>query len=100
MTLSAEHRRKMLGATKEQAAAVLEDIQYIRAIAARPDQSVAELRRVSSVLRRLLIERDITAVAAPRIGRLFFTMSDNSRYYAASATKPFIFFGSARPNMS
>lgn len=94
MSMSPKQRAIMLRKTKEQAAALLDDIQYLRDLSVSRDQSPAELRRVSSVLRRLLIDRDITDVAAPRLGRFMFCAPNNNPFYAAADKIPFSFFGS------
>jgi hypothetical protein len=94
MALSPEHRARMLAETKEQAAALFDDIQYLRAISVHPEQSPADLRRASGVLRRLLVERDIANVAAPRIGRILFSAPDNNPFYEAAENAPFTFFAS------
>jgi hypothetical protein len=94
MPMSPEHRAKMLIDTKEQAAALLDDLPYLRGISAQPDHSPAEIRRVSGTLRRLLVERDITIVAAPRLGRFMFFAPDNKPFYSAGRKIPFTFFAS------
>jgi hypothetical protein len=94
MSMSPEQRAIMLMETKERAAALLDDIQYFRDLSVSRDQSPAELRRVSSVLRRLLIDRDITEVAAPRLGRFTFCAPNNNPFYASACKIPFSFFGS------
>jgi len=94
MAMTPEHRAKMLTSTKEQAAALLEDIHYLRDISVQPNLIAAELRRASSVLRRLLVDRDITIVANPRFGRFMFCAPDNQPFYDAGKVAPFTFFGS------
>lgn len=92
-TLTPEHRAKLLASTKERAAAFLDDIAYLRALC-KKDQIAAELRRASAVLRRLLVENDITLVAAPRIGRVLFCAPNNKPYYKADRQTPLTFFSS------
>jgi hypothetical protein len=81
----------MLAGTKEKAAAFLDDVQYLRGLLINPNRSLGDLRRASSVLRRLLIESDIMAVAAPRIGRILFSAPTN-RHYDLGKQRAAIFF--------
>jgi hypothetical protein len=94
MSLSPQHRAKLLASTREQATALFDDLHYLRDIAASRIQSAPEIRRASSVLRRLLVERDIASVAAPRIGRFMFSMPDNRIFYKAANEVSFTFFAS------
>lgn len=59
MPLSPSHKEEMLAATRMAAAALLEDMQYIREVVERSEPSRGELRRLSGTLRRLLIYRDL-----------------------------------------
>jgi hypothetical protein len=54
-----------------------------------------ELRRLSATLRRVLIERAITIVAAPRIGRFLFTVPDNKAHQKDNPGFEFYFLGGA-----
>jgi hypothetical protein len=94
MPLSPEHRAKFLASTREQAAALLDDIYYLRGISASLNQSAPDIRRASSVLRRLLVDRDLTIVATPRLGRFMFSIPDNRPFYKAANEIPFTFFAS------
>jgi len=94
VALTEEQKRALLVSTRESAAALLEDIAYMREVVARVDPSAGELRRMSGVLRRLLIDRDITKIAAPRIARFHFLAPDNAPYYKFGDKHPPTFFGS------
>jgi hypothetical protein len=91
MAMTPEHRRKLLASTKPAATALLEDLDYIEEISHRQTQSRGELRRLSAVLRRLLVDRNIVEVAAPRIGRLRFRTPDNEALYRDEAQNPYLF---------
>lgn len=78
-TMSESDRQKFLEDTKGQAVALLEDLAHFREILSRPNPFRGDLRRISATLRRLLIERSITMVAGPRIGRLHFLIDDNKK---------------------
>jgi hypothetical protein len=94
MGLSPEQREKMLASTREAAAAFLDDIDHFRQIVARLDPSPGELRRISGMLRRLLVERDISIIAAPRLGRFMFRAPDNKPIDMAGRKIPYPFFAS------
>jgi hypothetical protein len=95
MNLSAEQRAMMLATTKGAAGALMEDLAHLREIAGKAEHSPAELRRSSAVLRRLVVENDLRAVAAPRIGRFRLRIPDYSHFYRSERLTPIDFFGSA-----
>lgn len=68
--LNDAQRSQLLAATKSAAIAFLEDIQYLRSLIATENASAAEIRHLSNLLRRLLINGELREVAAPRIGRI------------------------------
>lgn len=94
MRMSEDHRKERLALTREAAAALLEDLQHIREVLARADPSRAELRRLSVTLRRILVERDLSKVAAPRIGRIKLKAPDNKPVVKSNTKRPILFFGS------
>lgn len=57
---------------------------YIREVVGRQDTSRGEIRRLSAVLRRLIVNRDIAKVAVPRIGKIQLHSIDNSHFYNAT----------------
>ncbi|MFI4934196.1 MAG: hypothetical protein ACHP7N_06230 [Caulobacterales bacterium] len=77
------------------AAAFAEDMEYLRELARRDKSSRAELRRASAVLRRLLVDNDLTQVAAPRIGKVLLRAPDNQHIYKAARGRELAFFSSA-----
>lgn len=79
--------------TRERAAAFLEDMQYFREVLARPEPSRGELRRLSGTLRRLVVDRDITIVANPRIKRFLFDIPDTKEIVKALSGQQYGFFG-------
>jgi hypothetical protein len=93
---SAEQREKLRESTRGAAAAFLEDMEYLREVTARIETSRGELRRLSSVLRRLLIDGagDIPSIAAPRIGRVKLQAPDNKPFYDAQKRLWYPFFAS------
>lgn len=68
MPFSEEKRHQLLEETREAAQAALEDLTYLREMTGRSTPDSAAVRRSSSILRRLLVERDLERVSSPRIG--------------------------------
>ncbi|ODR99652.1 hypothetical protein AUC69_08505 [Methyloceanibacter superfactus] len=96
MKLSPEQREERLASSREAALAFLEDMQHLREIVGKKDPSNAEIRRLSVILRRLLVERDLAIVSAPRLGRVMLVAPDNDPAYKADRKSPFLFFASGR----
>ncbi len=67
----------MREATYEAAVVLLDDLQYIRETFAKANPTTGDVRRISGVLRRLLLDGHLSAVAAPRAGRLMLQIPDN-----------------------
>jgi hypothetical protein len=87
--------RERLILTRDAAAALLEDVSYIRRLlgeAAPP--SPEELRRLSAVLRRILIDSDLSNVAAPRMGSVKLWTPDTKPFMKFSRRFPLFFFAS------
>src|SRR5271169_4803361 len=91
--LSQERRAALIGSSRKAAAALLDDIAYLREVIEKPTDA-AEVRRLSSVLRRLVIECDIQIVAAPRVGKIMIPTPDNDRFYKLAKNHPLRIFAS------
>ena len=74
--LTDEERENMRLATYHAAQALADDLQHIRSILGKLDPTPGDVRRMSAWLRRILVDADITKVAAPRIGRIRFDAPD------------------------
>jgi hypothetical protein len=81
MALSNYQRSQLCEATRDAARALVEDLEHIRDVIGRLDQSRGELRRMSAILRRLLVEGSLGEIAAPRIGRIRISAPDNNPVY-------------------
>jgi hypothetical protein len=85
MSISPENRARLSHATREAASNFVEDMGYIRETLGKADKiTPGELRRLSAVLRRLLIDNDLRSIAPPRIGRLSLLVPDNDPIYRAA----------------
>ena len=91
-----ERKAERIEATKLAAASLLEDIPHIRSIVANDNPSNAEIRRLSAVLRRIVVESDLSAVGTPRIGPVVLKGPDLKGAYHAERHRPFLFFMSGR----
>lgn len=56
--------------TREAAIALLDDLEYMDEITKEPFPKKGDIRRLSAIIRRILIENDLQTVANPRIGSL------------------------------
>jgi hypothetical protein len=96
MTISTEAKAALLAATREAASALQEDTAHMAEILEHNAIPRGEIRRISSIMRRLLIDKggDVGRVAAPRVGRVNFHAPDNSYAYANEKYLRGCFFGS------
>jgi hypothetical protein len=84
MPMSSEKKAKLLLDTSEAAGAFVEDMGHIRDTLAKADRTTpGEIRRLSAVLRRLLIHDDLRSISSPRIGALSLLIPNNPIYHAA-----------------
>lgn len=88
--ISEEMKAALIVDTRDRAAAAGEDIDYLRKMASRPKPTADEIRRASSVLRRLLIDNngDLRKIAAPRIGRFHLLGPDISVWQRSIERQP------------
>lgn len=89
--LSDEKRKALIEATREAGIALLEDLNHMREIIAHPTRR-GDARYLSVCLRRLLVNREIQDVAAPRIGRFHINARDLQSVYRLARTTPILFF--------
>jgi hypothetical protein len=92
--LTPERRAKLIADSKDAAAALLEDIRYLREVVASLPPKRGELRRVSGIIRRLLIDGDLKSVAAPRLTPFLLREPNNKFTYKQLEHNPNGFFGS------
>jgi len=81
MPLSQEQKTQLRLSTAEAARALVEDLNYIRDVSKRVKSSRGELRRLSAVIRRILVDDDLGKIAAPRLGKLTIDAPDNKAFY-------------------
>lgn len=79
MPLRPDQIERMLHDSRESAAALLEDLHYFRQVVANPDPSRGELRRLIGSVRRLLLDRELTIVASPRMGEFYLRAPNTLR---------------------
>ncbi|RWK17051.1 MAG: hypothetical protein EOR43_28830 [Mesorhizobium sp.] len=92
MPLDPTLRDQLLASTRHAAEAMVEDLQHIRVLVGKVDQTRDELRRMSAILRRLLVDGDLSAIAAPRVGKITIQSPDNTPFYKAISPQNTQFF--------
>lgn len=99
MSLSDTRREEMRRVTHDAAIAFVEDMDHIRGLIAQKEISRTELRHLSAILRRLLVEGDISNIAAPRMGRMEIKAPDNNPIYKNKNLNYLHIFVSGRANI-
>lgn len=94
MSISREQIAARRRATASAAKAVVEDLHHIREVLRRRSTSKGEIRRLSAVIRRLLVDGDIQNVASSRVGKLLIESRDCKPYYELGKHGRVMFFAS------
>ena len=79
MGMSFDDRKKLLADTQHAAAALIEDMAHVRDVVNSTAPQPSQIRLLSNILRRILVNRELTQVAAPRLGKIHLFAPDNSR---------------------
>lgn len=87
MSSSFKDRQQRKTDTKQAAAAFLDDIAHLRAIVNSDAPDPTLIRLSSNILRRLLYNRELDLVAAPRIGKFHLVAPDNDQHEQAIARR-------------
>lgn len=94
-SLSPQLKAVLLVTTSNAAVAFVEDMTHIREVLARRESSRSTIRHLSGILRRLLVEGDISKIAVPRFdGRIKYEMPDRKPYYDVAKRLRCTFFAS------
>jgi hypothetical protein len=93
MALSEMAKREMIAATHETGLAMVDDLQHMREVIAKPEPSAGDIRRLSNPLRRILIDKngDLGKVAAPRLGRMELLVPDILALIRSGEKQPYAF---------
>lgn len=89
--LSDAEKAALVEATRSAAAVMVDDLAYLRRQVEDLSPSPGDVRRLSAIVRRLLIDGDLTKVAAPRIGRIELWGPDSRKLQRLNAERPFEF---------
>jgi len=92
MSLSNAQKARLLAETAPAAKALAEDLTHVREVLGRRATSKAEIRRLSAVIRRLLVDGDLMDVATPRLGKLLVTAPDLNGWYENEKYAKVLFF--------
>lgn len=97
MSSSPKDRQQRKAETKQAAAAFLDDIAHLRAIVKSDAPDPTLIRLSSNVLRRLLYNRELDLVAAPRIGKFHLLAPDHDEHAIARRDVDVVLFQSGSP---
>ncbi|MER9436551.1 hypothetical protein [Mesorhizobium sp. M0618] len=92
MALSEDERSRLLVSTRGAAGAFVEDMEYLCEAVERKETSRGEIRRISAILRRLVVDRDLGIVAGPRLGKITITAPDNRAFYRVAEKLEYLIF--------
>ncbi len=73
--------------TEDLARITVEDLSFIRKVLGKVNVDAGDVRRLAVLLRKMLIEKELVAVASPRIGRITLQVPDNRIVIQSSADK-------------
>jgi hypothetical protein len=90
--LSEQQKVELRRSTLESAVVLIDDFEHIREILAKPEPTAGDIRRLTAQLRRMLIERDLALVAAPRLGRIFLQAPDVKPIVSSNRAAPIPFY--------
>jgi hypothetical protein len=77
MALSDAEKQEMIASTHDAAWNMVDDLNHMRETIAKPEPSNGDLRRMSNLLRRLLIDNggDLRKISPPRLGRRLYLLA-------------------------
>jgi hypothetical protein len=90
--LSDDQKAELRKSTLESAVVLIDDLAHIREILAEAEPTAGDIRRLTAQLRRILIERDLALIAAPRVGRIFLQAPDIKPIVTSNRAAPIPFF--------
>jgi hypothetical protein len=90
--LTPEQRAKLRADTAEACGPFLEDLRHLKRIVAISEHAAADIRHMSAILRRFLVERLIPILGAPRSGRIKIEEPDNKPVYKSAEGEPYLLF--------
>jgi hypothetical protein len=90
--LSSDEKNTLRKSTLEAAVVLTDDLDHIRNILAQLEPTAGDIRRLTAQLRRILVERDLALVAAPRVGRIFLQAPDVKPIVTSSRANPVPFY--------
>lgn len=94
--LNEERKKALMKETEAAAAALVSDLSYLRRLLTADQADAGEVRRMSAILRRYVVEAALTRIANPRIGKLVISSPDFKPIYVASRQHPpHIFVGAS-----
>jgi hypothetical protein len=102
VALSEEEKHALKSATAETARVLVEDLEYIREVVAKPGPIPRDIRHLSNLLRRLLIDNggDLRKVSPPRLDRrLHLSSPDMTALYKRARKEPWPFLSAGKADI-
>lgn len=90
--LNDQQKEEMRAASRSTAFALSDDLKHIREIISKDQPSQGDIRRLSTLLRRILLDGDMRTVAAPRMGRIMLSAPQLKPYHHANERMPIHLF--------
>lgn len=87
-----EIKTALLIDTQSAAKALSDDLKHFREVLAKDSISAGDLRRLSTQLRRILVEQDLRKIAAPRVGKVLLNAPQLKPFHQANSKAPIDFF--------
>jgi hypothetical protein len=78
MALTDAEKAAMCAATYEAALVLMDDLEFLRETFRKTDPTTGDVRRISVILRRLLLDNHLQIVAGPRVGRIRIPIPDDA----------------------
>lgn len=89
--LTDAEKAAMRATTHDAALVLIDDLEHIRQIISKEEPDPGDLRRMSNVLRRILIEGDLRKIATPRLGKIAIIGPDLRSFYRENEREPYQF---------
>lgn len=96
MVSTHQRRQQLLADTRQSAAAFIEDIDHIRGLVNAKGHEPREIRQLSNVLRRLLVNKELQELASPRVGKIHI-MSPNNQRFIVRTSEQVLFYQCGSP---
>ena len=88
-----DYKAERRGKTFDSAKALADDLQFIRRFVGSPNPEAGDIRRMSALLRRILVDATLERIAAPRVGKLLIRTMKTDDIVRLNRADPIEFLG-------